>query len=124
MPYELDWHSNGSHWTFRGHVPFAEIFEANKEFYDDPRSDRVRYQLIDCSGVDTVDWPADEIRKIAAIDVGGSYSIEKLRIAFVSTKADITGKLETYQDVLRITNSSWQVRIFSCCEEAFRWCRA
>lgn len=123
MSYRLDWHSNGSHWLLHGHVSFAEIFAANKEFYDDPRSDTVKFQLIDCTQVESVDWPDEEIRKIAAIDVGGSYSITGLKIAFASEKPEIIEKLKGYQQILKKTNSSWRVGIFENPEAALRWCK-
>lgn len=122
MPYESTWSLTGVYWRYYGVVSYQEIQAQNWEFYSNPKSDTTKYVLIDALEVTGLDWPQDEIKKIAAFDVGGSSTIKNLKMAFVSDSEDVINKIAEYVEILIRQNTSWQFKLFETIREARQWC--
>lgn len=109
---------------FQGFVSAEEIEVANQEFYNDPRSDRAKYQIIDAREVTGVEWSDRDIAATAAHDLGASQVVQHVRVASVSKDPAIIEKLDKYTEILRRMNSSWQFATFGDIEVAREWAGA
>lgn len=124
MPYQTHWQDRGIVWEFHGFVTADEIEAANQEFYNDPRSDRAKYQIIDARDVTGVEWSDQDITTTAAHDLGAGQVVRDVRVASVSRDPAIIEKLDKYTGILRRMNSSWQFGTFGDLEAAREWAGA
>jgi len=121
MPYLTKWEDRGIRWEFFGDVTAEEIEKANKEFYNDERSDRAKYQIVDATKISTVEWNDLEIVKTAAYDIGAGHVIKNLKVAYVAHNKEIVSKIEKYIEISKRLNSSWIFKGFDDFESAREW---
>ena len=114
MPFTKDWESEGVVTTFYGSVTIEEVFKADKEFYEDPRSDHSRYQITDFSGITAGLANNTDIKKIAAFDAGSSMSIPFLKVALITSDPHVKTLCQQYIDFSRLLNTTWE---FNICED-------
>ena len=121
MPYRTYWEENGIYWEFFGEVSAEEINSANEEFYQDYRSKKAKYQLINTLETDDVEWRELDIVEVSAKDIGASRVIPNLKVAFVADNPEIWSKIEKYVDLSATMNSSWKFMGFETMEDARNW---
>lgn len=121
MPHKLIWERTGVFRIYSGVVTGEELEQANKEFFDDPRSHHTRYQLVDLRPIEEVRLSTAENQRTAALDAGGSRYLRNLKIAHVVTRPDIVELIREYEEVLKLLHSNWQARRFATIEEARAW---
>lgn len=124
MPYKTYWYSQGIVWEFYGFVSAQEIEDANTEFYNDERSDRAKYQIIDAVKVTGVEWNEHDIVSAAAHDIGADKMIRKVKVAYVAQDKDIVDKLEKYIDISKKMNISWKFKGFDNINSANEWVKS
>lgn len=121
MPYTKDWETEGVVTTFFGTVNIEEVFNADKEFYEDPRSDQSKYQITDFSGITAELANNVDIEKIAAFDAGCSVSIPFLKVALVTSDQHVKSLCQKYIDFSRLLNSDWKFKICEDMQSARNW---
>lgn len=122
MAYRTIWKDDGILWHYFGHVTADDISEANDEFFNDYRSRKSRYQIIDASGIEVLEWQQDDIVETSANDVGASMAVQGLKIAFVvSEDEDVLEKIHAYIELCKQMDASWTFNIFRDLSEAEEW---
>ena len=121
MPFTKDWETEGVVTTFFGTVSIEEVLKADKEFYEDPRSDQSKYQITDFSGI-TAELVNDvDIQKISALDAGSSVAIPSLKVALVTSDQYVKSLCQKYIDYSRLLNSTWKFKICEDLKNARKW---
>ena len=121
MPFTKDWEKEGVVTTFFGTVSIEEVFKADKEFYEDPRSDQSKYQITNFSGI-TAELVNDvDLQKIAAFDAGSSMNIPLLKVALVTSDQHVKLLCQKYIDYSRPLNSVWKFTICEDMQNARKW---
>lgn len=121
MPYTKDWETEGVVTTFFGTVGMEEVFQADKEFYEDPRSDQSKYQITNFSGIAVELANEVDIQKIAAFDAGSSISIPFLKVALVTGDQHVISLCQIYIDFSRHLNGTWKFKICEDMQSARKW---
>lgn len=124
MSYTIDWYERGIVQTHQGTVDFAEIVEANKILYGDPRVKDVRYYVWDATSVDSLVLHKSEITMISAEDIGGSNYVQNIKFALIATKPEIQSTCEAYVAFLSKFTPGWKFRIFDSLEKGKEWAEA
>ena len=121
MPYTKDWETEGVVTTFFGTVSIEEVLKADKEFYEDPRSDQSKYQITNFSGIIPELANDVDIKKIAAFDVGSSKSIPLLKVSLVTNDQHVKSLCQKYIDFSQHLNSDWTFKICEDMQSARTW---
>ena len=121
MPFSTNWEDRGVVWVFAGDVTAEEIERANAEFYEDPRSDQARYQIIDARAVTSVEWNDMDIKTTAAMDIGAEQVVKNVKVAYIASDPGVMDLLEQYADISRLLNSSWKFKGCETMAEARAW---
>lgn len=123
MPYRTTWEAQGILWEFFGRVTAQEIQEANEAFYNDGRSDRAKYQIIDAARVTEVEWEEKKITLTAAYDIGATRTIRTMKVAYVAENEEVVDRLEKYIEISRRLNSNWSFKGFRDLDSARAWAK-
>jgi len=119
VSYTLTWEPRGILRAFHGRVGAAEFVRAQGEMYGDPRFEDAHYALIDLSAAtELVCTPAD-VEEITASNRGAFLTNPHLRVAVVTTDAQMQSLLERMAEV-----SAYPLRVFPTLAEARRWAMA
>jgi len=121
MPFNTIWEEDGIKWEFYGHVTADEIEKANGLFFNDPRSETAKYQIVHTLQTESVEWKPVEIVDITFLDVAASQSGLQLKIAYIADKEKIRKKIEKYIEMSRHLNTNWQFKGFKDEEKARKW---
>lgn len=121
MPYTINWEKNGVVRTFHGVVDAEEVLEADRLFYSDPRSDEVRYQISDFTQGEPGVIDDKHITTIAAFDIGATYSIPRLKLAFVTQDPYVKALCQQYIEIVKKSNDRWDFMIFEDMKDARKW---
>ena len=121
MPYTKDWETEGVVTTFFGTVSINEVINADKEFYEDPRSDKSKYQITDFSGIVPESANEIDIQTIAAFDAGSSMSIPLLKVALITNDQHVKSLCQKYIYFSRRLNSTWKFKICEDIQSARKW---
>ena len=121
MAVKTTWEENGVHWQLTGVVPFQQILNTIEGFYNDVRSDRAKYQLINASKLDAFEVTERDMKCVAAFDYGASKTIKNLKVACVANNPENKKVFELYIEGSRNLNSSWKFQIFDNLETAREW---
>ena len=121
MPYDSTWENNGFIRSFYGEVDTEEVFESDREFYEDPRSDTARFQITDFSRGIPGNIEVADVTKIAGFDLGASLSIPNLKVAFVTKDPYVKTLCEQYIELLNAGKSTWKFKIFEDVQGAKGW---
>ncbi len=119
MPIETTWTAFGVEWRHWGVIAIEEINRVNTDFASDPRSDEVRYQLIDLSAVEALPVLGAELEAVGSFDWAQSLSTPYLKIAIVVPDDRFDDVLASYERALE--QSSWSVRKFMDIDAARAW---
>ncbi len=121
MPIKNHWEDHGIYAVFSGVVTAQDIYEANRETIEDPRSASCRYQLV--NALDAVEIQMDDLVMvdIAADDAAFSRTYKGLKVAMIVDNPEFRKMAEKYIDLSWKLNSSWHFRIYQTEEEAREW---
>ena len=84
MAFRSEWIPNGVIWKFSGHVTVKDLELAHESFYSDPRSDSIRFRIVDTTKLTRSDVQRPDIERLAAYEYGSSLSIKRHRVALVA----------------------------------------
>lgn len=118
------WEKEGVVTTFFGAITIEEVFNADKEFYGDPRSDLSKYQITDFSGIKLESTSDVDIQTIAALDAGASMSIPLLKVALITNDQHVKSLCQKYIDFSRLLNTTWELKICEDMQNAREWVSA
>lgn len=121
MPYKTIWEKKGICWQHSGVVTSQEIYDANNEFYSDPRSDLVKYQIVDCANIDGFVLEDTAMKKMAAFDAAASKAIHGVKVALIGKEAHVTDVFEDYIHSSSKFTTDWDAKIFDNMEDARNW---
>lgn len=121
MPFSIIWEKQGSVTIYSGTVDISEVFEADRVFYNDPRSDYAEYQIIDFTLAMPGIVEENLIEHIAAIDYGASRSIPCLNVAFITEDPYVKGLCNQYIKICMELGLSWTFMIFENMDNARIW---
>ncbi|MCD8535716.1 MAG: hypothetical protein LR011_13400 [Verrucomicrobia bacterium] len=121
MAHETFWEERGIYWKFSGDVSYEEIAAINQEFYDDGRSDKMRYQITDFSDAEIGDISEKQLLIFAALDFGASHSLPQMKQAIVANSQKATALAQRYIELSIQLKSPWKFRIFSNIGAARAW---
>ncbi|MCW8930565.1 MAG: hypothetical protein OQL19_10035 [Gammaproteobacteria bacterium] len=121
MSYKLNWEEKGI-WLWHGDtVNSKEIFDSNREFYSDPRSDDCSYQIIDFLDVENIVLTEFTPQKIAFLDSVQSQSTPHIKVALVGTLVSAKQFFRDYIDNSNVTKTSWSFKMFNDLKSARKW---
>lgn len=121
MSYKTLWENNGVCWQLSGIVTAQEILDSNNEFYQDPRSDTCKYQLVDCTRLEKFELDDSTMKELAAMDYAASLSVKKLKIALVGKTSHITDIYQQYINHSDNHETTWTTKMFDNMESARNW---
>jgi len=121
MPYITSWEEKGICWQLSGVVSSREIFEFTNAFYENPKSDTIKYQIVDCLNVERFELDEFTMTEIAALDYAASLSIHNLKVALVGKAPHIKIINEDYVKNSNSFSSTWVVKIFDDMKSARAW---
>ena len=121
MPYKMNWEEKGIWMWHGGTVTSKEIFDSNMEFYNDPKSDRVKYQIIDFLEVEDIVLSELTAEKIAMLDSAQSTSTPNIKVALVGTSLSSQKLFQEYIDNSSKTKTNWSFKIFDDMKKAREW---
>lgn len=121
MPYTIHWEPRGVVERLVGTITREELENLSRDFYNDERSDSVKYKILDCTGVDAAHINCEDMRHFAAVDYGGSLSLRTLRYAVIINDARQQSLLNQYLKVSEKLGTPWVFQFFQNESEARRW---
>ena len=121
MSYTMNWEEQGNVTSYYGVVDISEVFESDREFYNDPRSDKAKYRIIDFSQATPGLVDESLIEDIAAMDYGASLSIPRLNVAFITKDPYIKELCNQYIQLCMKMNIKWKCMIFEDLDSARKW---
>lgn len=121
MPYETFWENHTFHTRFWGNVTLEEMEAKNIAFTSDPRCERCRYQILDCTEVESFISTREEIVQIASNDIGMGYYLKQLSVVLISSDAEIRNTYRKYISTCLQTNLRWHFHICDTLEKANQW---
>jgi len=121
MAYITKWEKQGVCWQLSEIVTTQELFELTNEFYENPKSDTVSYQIVDCLNVERFELGSETMLEIAALDYAASLSIGNIKVALVGKNPQIKMINEEYLEYSARFNSNWTIKIFENMNDARDW---
>jgi len=93
------------------------------DFYNDPRSLTLKYEILDCLDVSEHFLSGGDARFFAAHGLGRIYQRQNpgLKIALVCADPAIIKNLQEYIDLFKGKSSSWSLSMFQTLEDARAW---
>ncbi len=120
MTYQITWRTNGVYWRYEGVLTGNELLQSNLDIFGDERFDDIRYQIVDLTGVETVEVTEKHMRKIAHLDMAASRSNPRVKVAVVAV-SDTAAKLIDLYDEFCAEKSPWTTKAFCNLEDAEAW---
>ena len=121
MSYHLVWEPRGAYKSFHGFVTSHEFTASIAAFQGDARFDDALYSINDFSDVAGHNITEGDVRRFAAFAVGAFHSNRRVRIAIVTTDAEIRRLVTIYASP---GLAPFPVAIFATLEEARAWVEA
>lgn len=119
MPYEIHWEPTGVRWIYRGTLSDEDVLESNREVNEDPRFERILYQIVDLRAVERFAATAATVREVSRTDTNLSADNPQIRVAMVANTDLTRGMAQVYQ--LACGEDAWDVEVFDTIEEAREW---
>lgn len=120
MNYEIEWEDGNFIATFNGFVVFSDIIEVDNIMYGDKRFDKMKFQLLDFSNIDSVEITRAQIKIISSLDRSSSIWNNNMKVAIVTNNENLLEITEFYRKSLK--DIDWLVETFSNIEDARKWC--
>lgn len=121
MPHITTWDPTGIKWQFHGAVTSEEVNEANREMYEDPRFDSIKYFIWDMSNVEKLIENELDINKPAATDLGASHINKNIRGVLVANEGHVYDSCNNYIKLSKKLNTTWKLKLFNDNESALKW---
>ena len=121
MAYITRWEEQGVCWQLSGVVTSQEIFDFTNEFYENPQSDTVSYQIVDCLKIERFELDSETMLEIAALDYAASLSIRHIKVALVGKDSQVKKINQEYLEYSAGFNSNWIIKIFENMSDARIW---
>jgi hypothetical protein len=118
MTYQIEWEPRGVIKRFFGQVTDHDMLQSVLDIESDRRFDDLRYAISDFSGITGSSVGISTIEDIAIADKGASRSNPSIRIAVVTTSAEIRLLAERYAGS---PLNAYETRIFASEDEARSW---
>ena len=110
MAYEYYWKDLAFYATFSGHVDARQIRACDDIADGSSVSEQLLVQVWDFMGIDKLEINSEDIKEIAAMDYGASFSIKKLEIILIMKNEDVP-LAEFYRS--QCTDMDWKIHIFN-----------
>lgn len=121
MAYSTFWEEKGICWELSGIVTSQELFEFTNAFYDNPKSDTIRYQIVDCLNIEKFVLDKEAMAEIAALDYAASLSIGSIKVALVGKNHHVNTLNKKYISYSDAFHSCWKIKIFDNMDDARQW---
>ena len=121
MAYNTFWEEKGIRWELSGIVTSQELFDFTNAFYDNPKSDFICYQIVDCLNVKEFVFDQETMAEIAALDYAASLSIHHVKVALVGKKFHVNTINNEYIEHSNTFHSSWIIKNFNNMDDARDW---
>jgi len=121
MPHITTWDSTGIKWQFHGSVTSEEVDEANREMYEDPRFDFIKYFIWDMSNVEKLIKNKLDNNRPVATDLGASHINKNIRGALIANDGHVYDNCNNYIKLSKKLNTSWKLKLFYDNESALKW---
>jgi len=104
-------------------IDSSQVLEKSQlqELYNDPRSDNVKYQIIDFLEVDNIILSELTAEKIAVLDSAQSTSTPNIKVALVGTLLLSQKLFKEYIGNSSKTKTTWSFKIFEDMKKAKEW---
>jgi hypothetical protein len=119
--HQLFWRDRGAVLELKGVVTEQSMREASNAFYADPRSDGIRYMLVDFLAADELELHKRDLATFAGVDSGASRTIKSIKLAIITADETIHRKAQTYIQFASLLKIPWQFDVFTSREEAEQW---
>ena len=113
MPFTITWEDGGVYKLFTGVVSFQEYSRSQELVLGDVRTDSLHYVINDFLAVEGYSLTTDQVKYVAAVNLGASITNPHLQIAYVTKDLRVIAMLR-----LAAVFSSFKLRNFSTLEEA------
>lgn len=120
MNYEIEWKDGNFIATFNGFVVFSDIIDVDNIMYGDKRFDKMKFQLLDFSDIESVEITRAQIKIISSLDRSSSIWNNNMKVAIVTNNKNLLELTEVYRKSLK--GIDWLVETFSNIEDARKWC--
>lgn len=118
MSYEIIWEPKGTVKRFFGRVSSHEMLLSVVEAGGDERFDDMRFVINDFRDIEALELVDEEIQEILALDYGAARSNPRIRIAVVTTHAEI---LDFTRQYASSPLNAYPIRAFPSMAEARSW---
>lgn len=118
MTYQIEWKTRGVLKRFFGHVTDHDMLQSVLDIESDRRFDDLRFIINDFAGITGSSVDLATIEEIAIADHGASLSNPSIRIAVVTTSAEIRLLAEHYANS---PLNAYATRIFASEADACSW---
>jgi hypothetical protein len=118
MSYEIIWEPRGTVKRFFGRVTSHDMLQSVVDTESDTRFDDLLYVINDFRDIEELDLADTDIQEIAAIDNAASRTNPRIKIAVVTTHAEIIALTNQYASS---PLNAYPIRIFPTLAEARSW---
>ena len=119
MSYENIWEDDGVYRKYNDFITGPELLQAIEDVHGHAKFDSISYVINDLLDVTEHGVTDYDLKRIAAIDSVAARSNPGIKIAVVSTMADIRDMALTYGELVKDT--TYICEIFSSMDEAREW---
>lgn len=121
MAIRIEWETRGVLVHFEDEVDFSQVTDYQKDFYEDPRSDRCRYAIFDCRYLRSFNLTEEDLGNISVLTASGAALVSGLKQVFVANQEATIRSLEQYIELCQSLETPRSFQIFSDMESARAW---
>lgn len=100
MPYNIEYEETGVYVCFTGDCTYKEILDATIMLWENPKFEKIQYEIFDYLGVTSIDISEYDAVELAVRDRVASKMTRRNKIAVVATLPEILVHSETYGKTL------------------------
>lgn len=119
MPYKLIWESGNVVFEYSGVVSQDDVIQSNMDFYDDPRSNYINYQLVDFTQAEALDFSELDIRIVSKFDKSAVEWVSLKKVAMLPGANDVRHVADIY--ARETTDAPWEFETFHDANAAREW---
>ena len=122
MACSTEWKTMGVCWTLTGIVTGREINLVNLNIFQDRRFGSISYQLLDFTGMKSLEATEKEVKKTAFQDMVAARSNPDIKVAMVAPQDLMKKMFEIYAEYTE--PSQWEIRMFNTVKDANQWLKS
>ena len=122
MPCSVEWKAMGVRWKLTGIVTGREMNLVNRNIFQDRRFHSITYQLMDFTGMESLEATAKEVRETAFQDMVAARTNPDIKVAIVAPQDLMKKMFEIYDEYTE--PSQWETRLFNTLEDANKWLKS